>query len=104
MIPTVILFGLLCGRWWKSGLVAGTLGWPLFLLANDILHSPQEVLGALGLGFVNTFAGVAVHQLALSLVRTARKRRATQRGIAPDALSAANRARAKRQMGDCGTV
>lgn len=74
MIPTMILFGLVAGRWWKTSLVAGTIGWPLLLFAQDILHAPREVLGAAALGLVNTLAGVAVHQLALRLIRATRKR------------------------------
>lgn len=73
MIPTMILFGLVAGRWWKTSLVAGTIGWPLLLLAQDILRTPREVLDAAALGLVNTLVGVAVHQLALRLLRSSRK-------------------------------
>ena len=46
MIPTMIVFGLVAGRWWKTSLVVGTIGWPLLLFVQDILHVPREVLGA----------------------------------------------------------
>lgn len=75
MIPTMILFGLISGRWWKTSMVVGTLAWPLLLLATEIIQSPPEVLGAAGLGLVNTLAGVVVHQLALRLVRFAYRHR-----------------------------
>lgn len=65
VIPTLILFGLVFGRWWKSSLLVGTLGWTALLLVDDVIHVPGEVLGAAGLGLVNTLVGVAVHQLAV---------------------------------------
>lgn len=77
MIPTMILFGLVFGRWWKTTLVAGTLGWPLLLLTGDVLHSAEEVAGAAALGLANTLVGVAVHQLFLRLVRALHRRRTT---------------------------
>ena len=74
MIPTMILFGLVFGRWWKATLVVGTLGWPLLLLAGDILLSPVEVAGVAVLALANTLVGVAIHQLFLGLVRALRRR------------------------------
>lgn len=74
MIPTLILFGLVFGRWWKTTLAAGTLGWPLLLLANDVLSPPGGIAGAAMLGFVNTLAGVAVHQSFLGVIRAFRRR------------------------------
>jgi hypothetical protein len=76
VIPTLILFGLVFGRWWKTSLAVGTLGWPLLLLAGDILHSPKEVAGAAALGLANTLVGVVIHQLFLRLIRALRRRQA----------------------------
>jgi len=75
MIPTMILFGLAFGRWWRSTLVVGTVGWAAVLLAGDIVQSAHEVAGAAAFGFGNTLAGVAVHQMALRLVRSVRDAR-----------------------------
>jgi hypothetical protein len=75
VIPTMFLFGLVFGRWWKTTLVAGTLGWPLLLLTGDVLHSPEEVAGAAALGLANTLVGMAIHQLFLRLVRALRRSR-----------------------------
>lgn len=75
MIPTMILFGLGFGRWWRSTLVVGTVGWAALLPAGDIVQSADEVGGAVALGFANTLAGIAVHQLVLRLVRNVRKAR-----------------------------
>lgn len=30
MIPTMLLFGLVLGHWWKTCLVIATLSWPCF--------------------------------------------------------------------------
>ena len=62
MIPTMLLFGLVLGRWWKTCLVVGTLGWPLLLWFDNIIDSPTEFLGAAGLAALNTAVGVAIHQ------------------------------------------
>jgi hypothetical protein len=72
MIPTMLLFGLILGRWWKSCTVAGTLGWPMLLWAQDIIQSPAEFVGAAGLGALNTMVGVGIHQLMWHLVRSLR--------------------------------
>ncbi len=34
MIPTMILVGLVLGRWWRAALVIGTLAWPALLWAE----------------------------------------------------------------------
>ena len=71
MIPTMILFGLVLGRWWKSAIAAGAVVWPAILVLAGIIGGP-DVLGAAALGAANTAAGVAVHQAALWLVRSIR--------------------------------
>ena len=75
MIPTMLLFGLVLGRWWKTCLVVGTLGWPLLLWFDNIIESPTEFLGAAALAALNTAVGVAVHQSLLHLFRRLRKNR-----------------------------
>lgn len=75
MIPTMILFGLILGRWWKSCLTAGTVGWPMLLWVDGIIRSPSELFGAAGLAAVNTLVGVVVHQLLLCVVRSIRRSR-----------------------------
>jgi hypothetical protein len=69
MIPTMIAFGLVTGRWWKTSLVTGTLVWPLLLVVSHVPLSPTELLGAAAFGLANTVVGVLVHQLVLRLIR-----------------------------------
>ena len=78
MIPTMIIFGLLAGRWWKSALVVGTVGWVAVLLVTGVIDPSQTVLifGATFFGLANTGVGVAVHQGTLRLVRSVRSNRA----------------------------
>ena len=72
MIPTLILFGLVFGRWWRSTLIAATIGWPVLLLATGVMHIETGLLGAAGVAAINTGAGVAIHQGARRVVRRVR--------------------------------
>ena len=83
MIPTMILLGLVFGRWWKPTLVIGTFFWPLMLMWDGVyqqtldpeVHTQGGVvgltLGAALLGLANTGIGVALHQSVLALLRRA---------------------------------
>ena len=72
VIPTMILFGLLLGRWWKFALIVGTSAWTVLLRSQGLLATPPEIVGAAALALVNTAVGVLVHQLVLAVVRQAR--------------------------------
>lgn len=76
MIPTMILFGLIFGRWPRSAILIGTLGWLLVLLADHTISVGALLLGAAGYAFINTGVGVVVHQVVLRLVRRLRHVRA----------------------------
>lgn len=78
MIPTLILFGLVAGRWWRLTLVAAALGWPVVLLAGDVMEPGPGLLGASLIAVVNTGAGVLVHQVLF-------RRAASRWGIRDDA-------------------
>jgi hypothetical protein len=69
VIPTLILFGLVFGRWWRLSLIGAALGWPLLLVATDVMGVEPGLLGASGLAVVNTGAGVLIHQGILRLIR-----------------------------------
>ena len=73
MIPTMILFGLLLGRWWRTALVAGTASWTVLLWSQGIIGSPAQVAGAAALALANTAIGVMAHQGLLAAVRRVRR-------------------------------
>lgn len=80
MIPTMIIFGLLTGRWWRSALVAAAVLWPLLLVISGVSdHAPGPFALVLTqasiLTVANTGVGVAIHQVLLYLVRKLRIRR-----------------------------
>lgn len=75
MIPTLILFGLIFGRWPRSSILIGTLGWPLALLADRTISAGVLLLGAAGFALINTGVGVVIHQVALRLIRRFRDER-----------------------------
>jgi hypothetical protein len=68
MIPVLLLFGLLAGRWWKTALIAAGVGWATVLLATGVIGL-EGVPGAMLLGLLNAAIGVAIHQGVLWLVR-----------------------------------
>ncbi|WP_405100483.1 hypothetical protein [Micromonospora sp. NBC_01412] len=73
MIPTLILFGLVFGRWWRAALAVAALGWPLLLVATGVLGVEPALAGASGLAVLNAAVGVVVHQSVLWLVRNHRR-------------------------------
>ena len=79
MIPTLILFGLVFGRWWRLCLTAAALGWPVLLVISGAMGVEVGLVGAAGLAVVNTGIGVLVHQGSLRAVRHLRHRRASHR-------------------------
>ncbi|KXK61541.1 hypothetical protein AWW66_13220 [Micromonospora rosaria] len=72
MIPTLILFGLLLGRWWRTSLIVAAVGWPLLLVAGDGTTVGPALIGASGLAVANTAVGVLVHQGILRMIRATR--------------------------------
>lgn len=67
MIPTMILFGLVFGRWWKTAIIAAAVIWPAMLLSDGVpVGSPSEqagtLIGAALLAAANAAVGVAAHQ------------------------------------------
>ena len=73
MIPTMILLGLLLGRWWGWALIVGTSAWTVVLWTQGLLETPAEIIGAAALAFANTAVGVLAHQLVLATARRARR-------------------------------
>lgn len=63
MIPSLILFGLVFGRWWRTTLVVAAVGWPTWILADGSqAFSWELVLGAAGFAIANAAVGIVVHQ------------------------------------------
>lgn len=73
MIPTMIVFGLVFGRWWRLSLAAAVIVWPLILVTTGVMSIELGLAGAAAVGLVNAAAGVAVHQIVLRLVRLLRR-------------------------------
>jgi hypothetical protein len=74
MIPSLILFGVIFGRWWRPVLASAPVGWPLVVVttnATDLSESTM-LLGAGLFGVANAGLGVLAHQSYLRLPRLAR--------------------------------
>ncbi len=69
MIPTLLLFGLIFGRWWRMSLIVAAIGWPLLLVATGVMPLSPGLFGAAGLAVINTGIGALVHQAVLRVVR-----------------------------------
>jgi hypothetical protein len=69
MIPTMIVFGLVFGRWWRPTLVLAPFIWPSLLVADHVMGVEPGLLAAAGLGALNAGVGIVVHQTILWLVR-----------------------------------
>jgi hypothetical protein len=74
MIPTLILFGLVLGRWWRPALAVAAVGWPAVLVAVDVMELEVGLVGAAALAVLNTGVGVVVHQAVWRAVRRLRDR------------------------------
>lgn len=72
MIPTLILFGAMLGRWWRVALLVSAIGWPVLLVITGAMSIGPALAGATGLAVLNTGAGVLLHQ---GILRGGRKLR-----------------------------
>jgi hypothetical protein len=72
VIPTLILFGLVFRRRWRSSLIAAALGWQILLVAADVMSMEPALLGASGLAVANTGVGVSIHKGILWMIRNRR--------------------------------
>ena len=76
MIPTMILLGLVLGRWWLPALGTAAVLWPALLVATNVINLDEaDVLaGAAGLAVANAGVGVLAHQACLRAYRHLRDR------------------------------
>ena len=77
MIPTLISFGLIFGRWPRSAILIGTLAWPLLLYVDNTIRAGDLLPGTAGYALINAGVGVLVHQTALRLLRRLRHEHVT---------------------------
>ncbi len=83
MIPTVIVLGLILGRWPKFALTVAAVGWPVLLLVAGPLELSadfvgQAILAAL-LASANAGVGILAHQTLLWSVHLVHRRLAVIR-------------------------
>lgn len=73
MVPTLLLAGLVVGRWWFVAVAA--VCWPVLLVVTDAwsVSLTSVFLGGATVGAANAAAGVAVHRAAALLVRALRR-------------------------------
>ena len=73
VIPTMILFGLVTGYWWRFALAASAILWPCLLLWPERIISATQIPGVALLGVANAAIGVAVVQGVAIAVRRIRR-------------------------------
>jgi hypothetical protein len=61
MIPTVIVVGLVVGRWWVLAIAA--VGWVVVLAAAGITGDGGSLAVGAGLAVANGGVGVAIHKV-----------------------------------------
>ena len=68
MIPAMIMFGFVLGRWWKVTVPFAAVTWPLVLILSGIDLDRSETAGAAILGVVDATVGAALHLAVAGLV------------------------------------
>jgi hypothetical protein len=69
VIPTMIVFGVVLGRWWRFALIAAVVGWPLLIVAAGIELTTSLLAYAAAVGAANAAVGVLAHQTCLHAYR-----------------------------------
>lgn len=72
MIPPLMVFGLLFGRWPGACLVAAAVTWPAALVATGALDLGTAIGAAAVLAVANTLVGVVANRGAAALLARAR--------------------------------
>lgn len=72
VIPSLILVGLVFGRWWRTTVAISSVGWPVLLVVTNVMDLTPNLLGASALAVINVGVGVLVHQAVLAVLRHAR--------------------------------
>jgi hypothetical protein len=71
VIPTVLLVGLLFGRWWKITVSVAIVGWPALLILTHVDSGFAFAVAAGLLAAANVVAGVLAYQVVRLVVRRA---------------------------------
>jgi hypothetical protein len=69
VIPTLILVGLIFGRWWRIVIPVAAVGWAVLLIVTGVDSGPVFALGAAAIAIPNVALGVLVHRALWQLVR-----------------------------------
>ncbi len=72
MIPTLILVGLIFGRWWRIVIPLAAVGWAVLLIVTGVDSGLVFALGAAAFAIPNVALGVLVHRVLWQLVRRVR--------------------------------
>lgn len=67
LIPVLVLFGAVAGRWPWAAIAVATVAWPLLLWATS--SATFHVGEAAALAAVNAAVGVVAHQAVLAVLR-----------------------------------
>ena len=70
MIPTLLLLGLVLGRWWRVVIPAAAIGWAVLLIVTGVDSGLSFAVAATLLGAINVAVGVVVFQAARLLLRS----------------------------------
>jgi hypothetical protein len=68
VIPTMIVVGLVLGRWWRWTIPAAAVAWAVLLLAMDVIDG-ASFLAAIAFGAANAAVGAALFLLGRTAAR-----------------------------------
>ncbi len=68
MVPTMIVLGLVLGRWWRVALLLAAVVWPIIVVSDPAIGA-SVIPGAALIGVLNAAVGVLVVQGVLWLYR-----------------------------------
>jgi hypothetical protein len=68
VIPTLLLVGLVFGRWWRVVVPVATVGWVVWLVADGFGSGLEFAVEAGALALVNVAVGVLVYQAGAVVV------------------------------------
>ena len=72
MIPTMLVVGLVLGRWWWATIPLGTIAWVVATIATGAVSTFGGALGAAAFGAVNVAVGALLYQALALLIRRVR--------------------------------